>query len=79
MIGPLQNGVIYPWETGAVFSSKAEMNPSYNIDFICTLKALMLITFSSPRAQPEVEHFLISNESLYFSGCKSKIVALNSL
>ena len=44
-----------------------------------TLKALMPITFSSPRAQPEVVHFLISNESPYFSGCKSKILALNSL
>ena len=32
-----------------------------------------------PRAQPEVVHFLISNESPYFSGCKSKILALNSL
>ena len=27
----------------------------------------MPITFSSPRAQPEVVHFLISNESPYFS------------
>ena len=26
-----------------------------------------------PRAQPEVVHFLISNESPYFSSCKSKI------
>ena len=26
-----------------------------------------------PRAQPEVVHFLMSNESLYFSICKSKI------
>ena len=33
----------------------------------------------SPRAQLEVVHFLISNESPYFSGCKSKILALNSL
>ena len=39
----------------------------------------MPITFSSLRAQPEVVHFLISNESPYFSGCKSKISALNSL
>ena len=31
------------------------------------LKDLMPITFSSPRAQPEVVHFLISNESPYFS------------
>ena len=37
------------------------------------LKALMPITFSSPRAQPEVVYFLISNESPYFSDCKSKI------
>ena len=36
------------------------------------LKALMPITFSSPRAQPEVVYFLISNESPYFSDCKSK-------
>ena len=28
--------------------------------------ALMLITFSSPRAQPKVVYFLISNESPYF-------------
>ena len=35
----------------------------------------MPITFSSPRAQPEVVHFLISNESPYFSNCKSKISA----
>ena len=32
-----------------------------------------------PRAQPEVVYFLISNESPYFSSCKSKISALNSL
>ena len=43
------------------------------------LKALMLITFSSPRAQPEVVYFLISSESPYFSDCKSKISASNSL
>ena len=43
------------------------------------LKALMPITFSSPRAQPEEVQFLISNESPYFSGCKSKILAHNSL
>ena len=48
-------------------------------DGILLLKALMPITFSSTRAQPEVVHFLISNESPYFSGCKSKILALNSL
>ena len=41
-----------------------------------TLKALMPITFSSPRAQPEVVYFLISNESPYFSDCKSKIFSL---
>ena len=39
----------------------------------------MPITFSSPRAQPEVVYFLISNESPYFSDCKSKISASNSL
>ena len=43
------------------------------------LKALMPITFSSPKAQPEVVYFLISNESPYFSDCKSKISASNSL
>ena len=32
-----------------------------------------------PRAQPEIIHFLISNESPYFSSCKSKISASNSL
>ena len=32
-----------------------------------------------PRAQPEVVHFLVSNESPYFSSCKSKISASNSL
>ena len=32
-----------------------------------------------PRAQPEVVHFLISNESPYFFSCKSKISASNSL
>ena len=46
---------------------------------IVLLKTHMPITFSSSRAQPEVVHFLISNESPYFSGCKSKILALNSL
>ena len=35
----------------------------------------MPITFSSPRVQPEVVHFLISNKSPYFSGCKPKILA----
>ena len=41
----------------------------------------MPITFSSPRAQPEVEvvYCLISNESPYFSNCKSEISASNSL
>ena len=43
------------------------------------LKALMPITFSSPRAQPEVVYFLIPKESPYFSDCKSKISASNSL
>ena len=43
------------------------------------LKDLMPIAFSSPRAQPEVVYFLISNESPYFSYCKSTISASNSL
>ena len=42
------------------------------------LKALMPITFSSPRAQPEVVYFLVSNESPYFSNCKSEISPSNS-
>ena len=32
----------------------------------------MPITFSSPRAQPEVVYFLISNESPYFSDANPK-------
>ena len=54
---------------------------SYNSQSqVClTLKDLMPITFSSPMAQPEVVQFLISNESPYFSSCKSKISASNSL
>ena len=48
-------------------------------NFTDHLKDVMPITFSSPRAQPEVVHFLISNESPYFSSCKSKISASNSL
>ena len=44
-----------------------------------SLKDLMLITFSSPRAQLKVVHFFILNESPYFSSCKSKISASNSL
>ena len=47
--------------------------------FMSYLKDLMPITFSSPRAQPEVLYFLISNESPYFSSFKSKISASNSL
>ena len=43
------------------------------------LKALMPITFSSPRSQLEVVYFLVSNESPYFSNCKSKISPSNSL
>ena len=43
------------------------------------LKALMPITFSSPRAQPEVVYFFVSNESPYFSNCKSEILPSNSL
>ena len=41
------------------------MSPTIENFYILTLflKALMPITFSSPRAQPEVVHFLISNES----------------
>ena len=46
---------------------------------ILRLKALMPITFSSPRAQPEVVYFLVSNESPYFSNCKSEISPSNSL
>ena len=42
---------------------------------VVILKDLMPITFSSPRVQPEVVYFLISNESPYFSNCKSKISA----
>ena len=42
------------------------------------LKALMPITFSSPRAQPEVVLFLVSNESPYFSHYNPKISASNS-
>ena len=43
------------------------------------LKALMPITFSSPRTQPEVVYFLVSNESPYFSNCRSEISPSNSL
>ena len=39
----------------------------------------MPITFWSPRAQPEVVYFLISNESPYFSDCKSKKFQLQIL
>ena len=46
---------------------------------VLILKALMPITFSSPRAQPEVVYFLVSNESPYFSNCKSEISPSNSL
>ena len=46
---------------------------------VIILKDLMPITFSSPRVQPEAVYFLISNESPYFSNCKSKISASNSL
>ena len=43
---------------------------------LVALQDLMPITFSSPRSQPEVVHFLISNESPYFSSIgKSKISA----
>ena len=42
------------------------------------VRDLMSITFSSPRAQPEVVHFLTSNENPYFSSCKAKISASNS-
>ena len=50
-----------------------------SVGYLMQLKALMPITFSSPRAQPEVVYFLISNENPYFSDCKSKISASNSL
>ena len=51
--------------------TKLEYPPGLSIPKICQylnlmdryLKDLMLITFSSPWAQPEVVHFLISNES----------------
>ena len=53
---------------------------SFGLSFqLFILKDLMPITFSSPRAQPEVVHFFIPNESPYFSSCKSKISASNSL
>ena len=40
--------------------------------YMTCVKDLMPITFSSPRAQPEVVYFLIPNENQYFSNCKSK-------
>ena len=53
------------------------------VQYLCTstwdLKDLMPITFSSPRAKPEVVYFLVSNESSYFSNCKSKFSASDSL
>ena len=50
-----------------------------HVDLYYMLKALMPITFSSPRAQPEVVYFLVSNKSPYFSHCKSEISPSNSL
>ena len=61
----------------SVFNSYEEcMKLSHRNNF---LKDLMPITFSPPSAQPEVVHFLISNESPYFSSCKPKISTSNSL
>ena len=53
-----------------IFPSHNALNfapfPSHNASFWSSLKDLMPITFSSPRAQLEVVYFLISNESPYF-------------
>ena len=59
----------------------AFMNSDFIVGNLCLsiLKALMPITFSSPRAQPEVVLFLVSNESPYFSHYNPKISASNSL
>ena len=56
----------------------AHMKPE-KLGYSYFLNTLMPITFSSPRAQPEVVYFLIPNESPYFSDCKSKISTSNSL
>ena len=44
-------------------NEKKYENPCLKVRKLNNLKALMPITFSSPRAQPEVVHFLISNEA----------------
>ena len=56
---------------------KTKQNKTAHVVFL--LKGLMPITFSSPRAQPEVVYFLVLNESPYFSNCKSEISPSNSL
>ena len=70
-------------ENGVFFKSWGSENINFQEKWVVlsklTLKDLMPIPFSSPKAQPEVVHFLISNESPYFSSCKSKISASNSL
>ena len=62
-----------------VFALPGDLKKKKKKNFHVPLKALMPITFSSPRAQPEVVYFLVSNEGPYFSDCKSKISASNSL
>ena len=44
-------------------------NLSSQLNTYINLKDLMPVTFSSPMAQMEVQHFLISKESPYFSIC----------
>ena len=53
-------------------------NTYYDVHFGSLVKGPYVDHILIPRAQQEVVHFLISNESPYFSGCKSKILALNS-
>ena len=58
-----ENDILHQLETfGFLDTDKALF---YQSELV--LKDLMLITFSSPRAQPEAVQFLILNESPYFS------------
>ena len=66
-IGPICiDEMIRPWEL-------YNIPVAYLTDIAASFKGPYADHILTPRAQPEVVYFLISNENPYFSNCKSKI------
>ena len=68
---PYYSIILFPrhmCQIGSIFMTffQSQIIGTCRCAFLCCLKALMPITFSSPRAQPQVVYFFISNKSLFF-------------